>query len=217
MIESVIFDMDGLIINSEPLWEDAMMAMYKSFNVTVLRPELLSVKGFRADEAILFMNNLKGFPNNNLPEQQTETIQNIIKLIYEKGEALPGVLNTIAFCKQNNIPIAIASSSLYKVIDATISKLNLQNTFDIVYSAQDEEFGKPNPGVFITTAKKLNVDIKKSIIFEDSINGLIAARAACAISVAVPDEAHFNNPEFAIANYKLNSMEEAICLISELM
>jgi len=214
MIESVIFDMDGLIINSEPLWEDAMIAMFKEYDISVSRKELLNVKGFRVDEAIVYINNLKRCSNSLLAEQQKLTIKNITTLIKEKGEALPGVLSTINYCKIKNIPIAIASSSLYEVIDATINRLNLNNHFNIVYSAQDEERGKPHPGIFISTAKKMDVNISNCIIFEDSVNGVIAARAAGAIAVAVPDSSHFDNPQFSIAHHKLKSMEEAITIIN---
>jgi len=214
MIESVIFDMDGLIINSEPLWEDAMIAMFKEYDISVSRKDLLNVKGFRVDEAIVYINNLKRCSNSLLAEQQKLTIKNITTLIKEKGEALPGVLSTIDYCKIKNIPIAIASSSLYEVIDATINRLNLNNHFNIVYSAQDEERGKPHPGIFISTAKKMDVNISNCIIFEDSVNGVIAARAAGAIAVAVPDSSHFDNPQFSIAHHKLKSMEEAITIIN---
>jgi len=214
MIESVIFDMDGLIINSEPLWEDAMIAMFKEYDISVSRKELLNVKGFRVDEAIVYINNLKRCSNSLLAEQQKLTIKNITTLIKEKGEALPGVLSTINYCKIKNIPIAIASSSLYEVIDATINRLNLNNHFNVVYSAQDEERGKPHPGIFISTAKKMDVNIFNCIIFEDSVNGVIAARAAGAIAVAVPDSSHFDNPQFSIAHHKLKSMEEAITIIN---
>ena len=214
MIESVIFDMDGLIINSEPLWEDAMIAMFKEYDISVSRKELLNVKGFRVDEAIVYINNLKRCSNSLLAEQQKLTIKNITTLIKEKGEALPGVLSTINYCKIKNIPIAIASSSLYEVIDATINRLNLNNHFNVVYSAQDEERGKPHPGIFISTAKKMDVNISNCIIFEDSVNGVIAARAAGAIAVAVPDSSHFDNPQFSIAHHKLKSMEEAITIIN---
>jgi len=214
MIESVIFDMDGLIINSEPLWEDAMIAMFKEYDISVSRKDLLNVKGFRVDEAIVYINNLKRCSNSLLAEQQKLTIKNITTLIKEKGEALPGVLSTINYCKIKNIPIAIASSSLYEVIDATINRLNLNNHFNVVYSAQDEERGKPHPGIFISTAKKMDVNISNCIIFEDSVNGVIAARAAGAIAVAVPDSSHFDNPQFSIAHHKLKSMEEAITIIN---
>ena len=101
--------------------------------------------------------------------------------------------------------MAIASSSYLKIIEAVVKRLKLKGFFDVIYSAEFEKYGKPNPGTFLTTAEKLGVSPMKCLVFEDSLNGVIAAKAARMITIAVPE---FDNPKFIIADKILNSLEE---------
>ena len=104
--------------------------------------------------------------------------------------------------------MALASSSSMSLIEAVVDKLNIRMYFDVLWSAEFEPYGKPHPGIFLTTAAKLQVDPKECIVFEDSINGVISAKAARMKCIAIPEEATFNDPRFAIADSKLRSLKE---------
>ncbi len=104
--------------------------------------------------------------------------------------------------------MALASASYFKLINATLNKLELRDQFNVIHSAEIEPYGKPHPGIFLTTAKNLGVDPEFCLVFEDSLNGVIAAKAARMKCVCVPDPAFRNDTRFSIADIILNSLEE---------
>ncbi|WP_036481683.1 hexitol phosphatase HxpB [Myxosarcina sp. GI1] len=208
MIEAVIFDMDGLLIDSEPLWQEAEIAIFKQVDIILTPSMCLQTKGLRIDEVVEYW--YRKYPWSNLSklEVQEAVVAELIKLIYAKGEVLTGVDRAISFVKKQNVKIALASSSAYKIIDVVLNKLNLTDTFAEVYSAELEPLGKPHPGVYLTTAKKLGVSSANCLAIEDSLNGVLAAKSAQMKCIAVPEAQERDNPKFAIADYILNSLQE---------
>ena len=108
--------------------------------------------------------------------------------------------------KQRDVKMALASSSLMPIIDAATKKLGIREYFDEIYSAEFEEHGKPHPGVYLTTAKMLDVAPEFCLAFEDSFNGLLAAKSARMKCVCVPDEMFSDDPKLAIADLILPSL-----------
>ncbi len=208
MIKAVIFDLDGLLIDSEPLWQEAEILIFKRVNI-ILTPDLcLRTKGLRIDEVVDYW--YQRYPWTNLSKQEVEEliVAKLIELIHLKGKPLPGVDKAIAFIRQQPVKIALASSSALIIIQAALQKLNLTDIFARVYSAQSEALGKPHPGVYLTTAKQLNVLPQHCLALEDSLNGVLAAKAAQMKCIAIPEPLQYNNPKFAIADRILKSLEE---------
>jgi sugar-phosphatase len=106
------------------------------------------------------------------------------------------------------LKLALASSSAQRLIDAVLQKLYLTDTFEVVCSAQDEPYGKPHPGVFITTAGLLAVPRERCLVLEDSPNGVLAAKSAGMKCIAIPDPHHFDDPKFCISDFKLRNLSE---------
>ena len=104
--------------------------------------------------------------------------------------------------------INLASSSSSRIIQAALKKLNLTDTFVQVYSAESEILGKPHPGVYLTTAKKLGLPPQSCLALEDSLNGVLAAKAAQMQCIAIPEASQQDNPKFAIADCILKSLED---------
>ena len=208
MIKAVIFDLDGLLIDSEPLWQEAEILIFKRVNI-ILTPDLcLRTKGLRIDEVVDYW--YQRYPWTNLSKQEVAEliVAKLIELIHLKGKPLPGVDEAIAFVRQQPVKIALASSSSLIIIQAALQKLNLSDTFVRVYSAQSEALGKPHPGVYLTTAKQLNVLPQHCLALEDSLNGVLAAKAAQMKCIAIPEPLQYDNPKFAIADKILKSLEE---------
>lgn len=211
MIQAIIFDMDGLLIDSEPLWQEAEKKVYKKVGVDLNDADVLETTWLRVDEVTDFW--YWKFPWN---EQETltrsevtaEIIEEVQNLIIEKWEAKAWVLGVLDFFFHKWIPLAIASSSFYSVIHAVVNKLWIEKYFELIYSAEDEKYGKPHPAVYISTCEKLWVSPVKTIAFEDSFNGVLSAKAAKMKCVAVPEEVNKGNKKFVIADTLLDSLEE---------
>lgn len=102
--------------------------------------------------------------------------------------------------------MAVASSSSPEIIDAVLSKLQLEQHMALTHSAVYEEFGKPHPAVFLNTAKKLAVSPSHCLVFEDSVNGVRAAKAAGMLCVAVPEPVSLQEPAFQEADLTIASL-----------
>jgi len=208
VIKAVIFDMDGLLIDSEPIWREAEKELFSTVGISLSDEMCFETVGLRIEEVVEHWYRL--FPWNNKPKEilQEEIIQRVIDLILKKGNALPGVFDCISFFEKKNIPMAIASGSHYRIIQAVTGKLNIQDKMKVIYSAEEEAFGKPHPGIFLTTAKKLNTEHYHCLVFEDSFNGVIAAKAARMKVIAVPEDIHYGEARFAAADLILKHLTE---------
>ena len=208
MIKAVIFDMDGLLTDSEPLWQEAEMQIFKQVNIMLTPALCMQTKGLRIDEVVDYWYQKFPWTNSSREEVENLIVAKVIELIHTKGVPLAGVDNAISFVQQKQVKIALASSSSTKIIQAALQKLNLVNTFVEVYSAESEVLGKPHPGVYLTTANKLNIFPQECLTIEDSLNGVLAAKAAQMKCIAIPETLEYDNPKFAIADVILKSLEE---------
>jgi HAD superfamily hydrolase (TIGR01509 family) len=209
MIEAAIFDMDGLLIDSEPLWHESHIAALNEHGVEITGHDVRKMAGRRTDEVVRHWRETHGIehvPNETL---EASVVGKVIENIRINGEELPGVRSLIALFEEHKVPMAVASSSAPEIIEVVLDKLGLHQHMQLAYSAKYEEFGKPHPGVFLTTAFKLGVAPENCIVFEDSLNGVRAAKAAGMKCVAVPEAANIDKPEFAAeADIVVPSLED---------
>lgn len=207
MIKAVIFDMDGLLIDSEPFWRASEIKVFETYGINLTDDDCRKTTGMRVEEVVKYWAGV--YPQKNIDIQKTvqQINNNVIYLVNQSGQALPGVYNTINFFKQKGLPMALASASGNNIIDAVTQKLDIKKELKIIQSAEFMRFGKPHPEIFITTADKLNVNVQNCLVFEDSVFGVIAARAALMKVVAVPEHANYNKIDYSIANHKIKSLE----------
>ena len=185
---AVIFDMDGLIIDSEPLWRAAEISVFKSMGYQFTDAMCMQTMGMRIDSVVKFWHKKYKWENPSI-ETVVNNIQNkVIDLVNKQGKPLDGVITTIDLLKRNNIPIAIASSSSSKIINAVVNKLKLKDKFDVIHSAENEKNGKPHPAVFNSTASMLKVANSNCIVLEDSKHGMQAAINAEMKVIVIPEK-----------------------------
>ncbi len=187
MISAAIFDMDGVLIDSEPFWKEADILAYRKVGLELTQEQCAETTGMDTFSAVKYWFKKHPWQNKSLLEIQNDIESTVVKLVKEKGVAMPGLESILLFFEKNNIPIALASSSSMFVIEAVLKKLKIKNRFKVYHSAEFEVQGKPDPAVFLTTAKKMNVPPQNCLVFEDSYNGVKAARAANMKVVAIPD------------------------------
>lgn len=208
MIKAVIFDMDGILIDSEPLWQEAEILAFSRVGIHLTNEMCMETMGLRVDEVIRFRYEQKPWKNKSLKEVENEILDELERLISEKGAAMNGVEYILNFFKQREIRIALASSSYVRIIDAVLNKLKLKGTFEVVHSGEFEERGKPDPAIYLSTLQKLNVSTNNAIAIEDSYNGLLSAKSAGLKTVALPEKSVWRESKFDIADLKLKSLLE---------
>lgn len=208
MIKAVIFDMDGVLIDSETLWWEAEIKVYREVGLPMTEEKLTETMGSRVDEAVEYWFSRYPWQGASKNEVEARIFQGVIELIKERGEPREGAKEIVGLFASEHIPMAIASSSPTRVINTALEKLSLGEHIRVVHSAEKEPYGKPHPGVFITTAKSLGVAPEVCLVFEDSPNGVLAAKAAKMKCVAVPHSTMRDDKRFCIADMVIGSLKD---------
>lgn len=204
--DAVIFDMDGVLIDSEPLWKVAMEQTFQEIGCNLTKQDFQKTVGLRIDEVISYWFNHIGW--ERIPEKEVENriIQRMIALIEANGTPLPGVIETLDFLKKSGKRIGLATSSYSILIAAVLRTLKLEDAFHFVHSAEHEKYGKPHPAVYLTVAEKLGVDPRKCLVIEDSLNGIISGKAAKITVICIPEKTHHPEPKLILADIHYESM-----------
>jgi HAD superfamily hydrolase (TIGR01509 family) len=207
-LNTVIFDMDGLLIDSEPCWQQAGMETLRQFNVTLSPIQYHHTTGLRTPEWLDYWFGYFGIDKDLIPAAAAALHANVFEKIRTKANPLPGVLPVLDFFKANDFRIGLATSSPLSLATIVTDKLEIGTYFDAVTSAGDLPFGKPHPQVYMDCAAALSSNPLECLAFEDSFNGLIAAKAARMKCVVIPVHDQYALPKWGAADLKLNSLLE---------
>jgi len=207
MTHAAIFDMDGLLIDSEPLWRKAEIECFRLVGIELTEEDCRDTMGYRLNEVIEHWYQRQ--PWTNLSQNQLDDIiiNRVIELIQTEGKAMAGVYSSLDLFKKLGYKTAVASSSPYRLIHAVLEAIELKDYFEVVHSAEDELYGKPHPQVFLTTAQKLNVLPENCVVLEDSFHGIIAGKAAKMKVIGVPDSESIHKRQYQAADVIINSLE----------
>jgi len=204
--EAVIFDMDGVLIDSEPLWKIAMEEVFHSLGSKLTKADFQKTVGLRIDEVVHFWNHHENWGVENEKDVEEAIIVKMIELISANAAPLSGVMDTLMFLKNSGLKIGLGTSSSSRLIQVVLSELHIEHFFDFTHSAETEAFGKPHPAVYLTVAQQLSVSPNKCLVIEDSFNGVIAGLAAKMKVVCIPEKTHFPNPRLSVADFHFDTM-----------
>lgn len=187
-IKAVLFDMDGLMVDTESLSTEAFINSAKAQGYNMTKEETLKVLGFtKANIYQFWIDYFQGtnVDGKKLVDDHYEYIENVL---YTVGpEKMPYVEELLKYLRENNYKIAVASSSDTADIKNNLEKIKLEKYIDEIASGAEVENGKPAPDVFLLAAERLDVDPKDCLILEDSKAGIKAGKASGAMVFMVPD------------------------------
>lgn len=202
--------MDGLLIDSEPMWTEAARTSMQKVNFELTEALKLQTTGLSIKLFLDFCHQLQPWNTPSFEELEAEILEKAHRDILANAEAMPGAIKLVKELKATGLKLAVASASHMELIEGVLKRLDIIDYFDTWHSGELEEFTKPHPAVYLTTAKKLGVLPQECIAFEDSHAGLRAAHAAGMVTISVPAMEVFEDPKFDMAHYKINSLEKFI-------
>ena len=205
-MKAVIFDMDGVLIDSEPLWKIAEIEGFGKVGLDLTHTDCEETVGLRIDQVVKMWHNKVGWTNKSLKEVEDDIVDVLIREIRKNGKALEGVYESLELIASADLKIGLATSSANRILEVVLEELKINQYFNAVHSAESETHGKPHPAVFLTAAEKLKVDPADCLVIEDSLNGVIAAKAARMKVIAVPEKSHAYDQKLELADMILPSL-----------
>ena len=187
MIESVIFDMDGVIFDSERIVCDLWIDFAKENGMSGMDELIIKCIGINDNATKKLF--LEAYGEGCPYDEYKKVISQKYHELYDGGRLpmKPGVKELLGFLKENDIKTALASSTKVKTVTNQLTDAGILEYFDVVIGGDMVTKSKPDPEIFLEAADKLGVDPTKSFIIEDSLNGIKAAYAAGAKPLMVPD------------------------------
>ena len=209
MIKAVIYDMDDLMVNSNPLHIQASEKVFRKYGIDLEKiPQNIrsGFIGMRVADILRFVvdyfNLVLDF--EKLRKQRSKIF---FSLVAKELKAMPGLMQSLEFFKKNNFKIALASSGTKEYINLVLKKFKLAKYFDVVVSGDDVKFGKPDPETYLIACKKLQIMPKKIIVLEDATKGIEAAKTAGCICIAVKNP-YTLKQNLAAADLIINSLTD---------
>lgn len=206
-LNTVIFDMDGLLIDSEPLWTLAAAEVFETYGKKLTPADFVSTTGLRTSEFVSWWLRDYKFDDSELEKVAEKIVALVIKKIRLEGKAMPGMEYIVDFFHSRGYKIGLATSSPMSVADTIINMLGIEKYLQVKTSAEKLEYGKPHPQVYLDCAKALQSSPLECICFEDSVNGMIAAKAARMKCVVVPSYTQQKDEKWSIADLKISSLK----------
>ena len=211
-IEAVVLDMDGLLIDTEPVWRVAEVAVFTALGVELTEEELMGSMGQTIAAVVPVWRQREPAPKGGgrrLTDVEVE--ERIIDLVAAEvsatGEPMAGAIEAITLLRHLELPLAIASGSPRRMIEVVCERLGLTG-ITVRCSAMGEALSKPAPDVYLTAARRLGVSPERCLAIEDSPSGVRSAKAAGMRCIAIPDPLVAGDPAYGRADLVLGALTE---------
>lgn len=196
-INTVFFDMDGVLIHSEPFWQIAEAEVFqKEFGISLSSSDTSASTGLKTTEVVALHAKNYHLGAISLEHYGHLIEKKVIEQVYEQGQAMYGLYDLVDYIKSNQMDRYLVTSSSHYVLENVLKFLKLEDFFEAQFSAYDEEWGKPNPAVYLSAMSYAQVPKETILVIEDSFNGVKAARAAGLNVWALPEEKNKENTFF---------------------
>jgi sugar-phosphatase len=218
---AVIFDMDGVLIDSEHLWRKAMILAFAENNMMLTENDCRKTMGMRIGEVIGLWLAHHNKPALMAPALEERIHALLLALIDSEGKVIAGIPELVEYCLERKLKTGLATSSSQRLVDAVLAKTALKNKIAVTVTADNLRYAKPHPEVFLECAGGLGVAPEQCIVIEDSLNGVIAAKAARMKVIAVPDDDHLKADvhrakQFILADYQAENMHQVLAFFKKI-
>ena len=185
-IEAVVFDMDGVLVDSEPIWRAVEREVLAGVGIEVTDDDLFETMGVRVADVVERWHRRHPWDEPSREDVARSIVDRVAEAIEREGAFHQEAIRAIDYVDGLGLRLGLASSSPMRLIRSVLSIGGLADRFEVVLSAEDEELGKPDPAVYLSTARELIVPPERCLAVEDSINGVRSAKEAGMVCVAVP-------------------------------
>ena len=207
MIEAVIFDMDGILIDSENAWQNTERGLFRELGVELTDELLVQSRGLRTKEMVSYW--CSRFNIDKPVEEIGHSYDSrMLETMEKEVPLMEGATEALEFFRRKKLPLALASCSSMDHINVVIEKHRLKAYFDHVVSAGSGMPGKPHPEIYLHTARLMHTDPTRCLAIEDSFFGVISALAARMKVIAMPDPHEAGQPRFQAAHATVGSLRE---------
>lgn len=208
MLKAILFDMDGVIVDTEPLHHKAYFGMFDELNIQVTEKQY---QAFTGQSTINVCKELCNYFNLiNKPEELVQIKRSIFKDLFVHDSSLQlleGVLELIKDYHRNNLTLVLASSASMQTINSVFDRFDLNKYFKAKLSGADLKASKPHPEIFIKAALTAGFDKNQCIVIEDSTNGIKAAKSAGIYCIGYKS-LHSKNQDYSKANKVISNFNE---------
>lgn len=208
MIQAVIFDMDGVLIDSEPMWQQAELEVFSSLGVTICPQRQQQTVGMTTKAVTAHWYQQSPWSTMSLDEAEQAVLQQVAAQITQTGVAKNGLLRLLDYLRQAELPVGLATNSPGFLMDTTLQKLQIRPYFNTCCSVEMVTKAKPAPDIYLLAAKNMGVAPEHCLVFEDSFTGMTAAKAAGMKVCALPAEHDWHHSKFDAADMKLRCLSE---------
>ena len=178
MIEAVIFDMDGVLIDSEPIWQKAEREVFGALGVKISDKEAETTASLTTVDVTKYWYAHQPWTGKSLDEVENEVIDFVENSVAKEGQPMDGLIELLELFTQKGFKIGLSTNSPRRIIPTILDKIGVRDYFHSISSSEDELNAKPDPAVYLSTARKLKVSPTNCLVFEDSDVGLTAAKNA---------------------------------------
>lgn len=205
-MKAIIFDMDGLMIDSERLYRQTQQDIARQYNKFMTEEIRMEMMGRKPIESLRFFVNVLDIPKDpvELLEMRNDIMREKLKNELLPMPGLTHIIDTF----HGKLKLAICTGAQEEFLDIVVDKLGIRDKFAILQNSDDIEHGKPDPEIYLKTCRRLALKPGECIVLEDSLNGVLAGKRAGCYVIAVPTE-YTKSQNFETADFIAGNLFDA--------
>ncbi len=205
---AVIFDMDGLLLDTETLWHEAEVELFRRHDGEFTWDDKMAVIGTSYEHTSIYFADRLGLPREQGPALVSEMLEVMHGFVRRAVDARPGAVELVARLSDlDGVALGLASNSPRYLVDDALATAGMADVFEVIITSDDVEHAKPAPDIYLLACRRLGVDPADALALEDSASGVAAAKAAGLTVIGVPQ---FAETDVSAADRIIDSLEELL-------